>query len=227
AETLSQVALIARHGPDRFRRLGTPEAPGSTLVTVSGAVRSPGVYEVELGTPVIDILHRAGLDSELSGALLGGYGGAWLAPALLATPFAPAPLKAAGATLGVGIIIALPAGSCGLSETARIARYMAGQSAGQCGPCVYGLPDIAADLEWLATGRTDPRLLERIQARASAIEGRGACRHPDGVIRLVRSALNVFADDAKAHADGRPCRGHAAPTVMTFPDDSAVARRPS
>ena len=74
AETLSQIALIARHGPDWFHRLGTPQAPGSTLVTISGAVRSPGVFEVELGTPVLDILHAAGLDTELSGVLLGGYG---------------------------------------------------------------------------------------------------------------------------------------------------------
>src|SRR5664279_6658386 len=89
AETLSQVALIARHGPEWFRRLGTPEAPGSTLVTVSGAVRYPGVLEVALGTPVGDIVGRAGLDGELSGLLLGGYGGAWLDPSHLSTPYAP------------------------------------------------------------------------------------------------------------------------------------------
>lgn len=227
AETLSQIALIARHGPEWFRRVGTPEAPGSTLVTVSGAVRHPGVFEVELGTPVIDILRRAGLDTEVSGVLLGGYGGAWLHPSLLATPYAPGPLTRAGATLGVGVIVALPVGSCGLAETARIARYLAGESAGQCGPCVYGLPDIATDLEQLWAGRADPRTLHRIQSRASAIEGRGACRHPDGVVRLVRSALAVFADDARAHANGRPCPGHGVRTMMTFPDDATTGRRAS
>ena len=153
AETLAQLALIARHGPDWFRRLGTPEAPGSTLVTVSGAVRAPGVFEVALGTPLIDILRRAGADGELSGVLLGGYGGAWLHPSRLATPYSPGPLTEAGATLGVGVIVALPLGSCGLAETARIARFMAGESAGQCGPCVYGLPAIADDLEQLWVGR--------------------------------------------------------------------------
>jgi len=215
AETLAQVALIARHGPEWFRRQGTPEAPGSTLVTVGGAVRLPGVLEVELGTPVIDILDHAGLATAVSGVLVGGYGGAWLGPSRLDTPFAPGPLAAAGATLGVGILIALPVGSCGIAETARIARYMAGESAGQCGPCVFGLPAIAGDLEQLWAGGADRGLLDRIERRAATVEGRGACRHPDGVVRLVRSALSVFADDARAHADGRPCVGYVSPTVLS------------
>jgi NADH:ubiquinone oxidoreductase subunit F (NADH-binding) len=221
AETLSQVALIARHGPEWFRRLGTPDAPGSTLVTVSGAVRYPGVLEVEMGTPVIDILERAGRLSALGGVLVGGYGGAWLDPSRLATPLAPGPLAAAGATLGVGILIALPVGSCGIAETARIARYMAGESAGQCGPCVFGLPAIAGDLEQLWAGQADTGLLERIRRRADAVDGRGACRHPDGVVRLVRSALAVFGDDARSHAEGRPCAGCASPTVLTLPTPAA------
>ena len=224
AETLAQLALIARHGPQWFRQVGTAEAPGSTLVTISGAVRDGAVFEVALGTPLIDILRGAGVESELSGVLLGGYGGAWLHPSLLATPYAPGPMTAAGATMGVGVIVALPAGSCGLAETARIARYMAGQSAGQCGPCVYGLPAVAGDLEQLAAGQEGPDVVSRILSRASTIEGRGACRHPDGVVRLVRSALAVFADDARAHAAGRPCPGHAGATVMRFPQYTTAQR---
>ena len=127
-ETLSQLALIARHGPAWFRSQGTPEAPGSTLVTASGAVRRPGVLEIALGTPIIDILNGAGLARTLSAVLVGGYGGAWLAPSRLDTPYAPGPLAALGTTHGVGVLIALPRGSCGIAETARIARYMAGQS---------------------------------------------------------------------------------------------------
>jgi NADH:ubiquinone oxidoreductase subunit F (NADH-binding) len=224
AETLSQVALIARHGPGWFRRMGTPEAPGSTLVTVTGAVGLPGVLEVELGTPVIDILERAGLRAALSGVLVGGYGGAWLDPAHAATPFAPGPLTAVGATYGVGILIALPVGACGIAETARIVRYMAGQSAGQCGPCVFGLPAIAGDLEQLGAGRVDASSIDRILHRSDTVDGRGGCRHPDGVVRLVRSALAVFGDDARAHAEGRPCAGHAAPTVMAFPATPTTGR---
>ena len=224
AETLSQVALIARFGPAWFRRLGTPDAPGSTLVTVSGSVRLPGVVEVELGTPVIDILRRSGLEGPLAGVLIGGYGGAWMHPDRLATPFAPGPLTEAGATLGAGILVALPSGACGIAETARVVRYMAGESAGQCGPCVFGLPAIADDLELLWAGAADPGTADRILRRAATVEGRGACRHPDGVVRLVRTALAVFADDVRSHAEGRPCAGHRSPTVMAFPADAVPGR---
>jgi NADH:ubiquinone oxidoreductase subunit F (NADH-binding) len=225
AETLSQIALIARHGPEWFRQVGTAEAPGSTLVTVTGAVRSPGVLEVELGTPVAEILGRAGVDTELSAVLLGGYGGAWLDASRLSTPYAPGPLADAGATHGVGVVIALPGTSCGISETARLARYMAGESAGQCGPCVFGLPAIADDLEQLAIGRADAEVLGRIARRSAVVEGRGGCRHPDGVVRLVRSALEVFATDAMAHVGGRPCLGYDLPTVLAFPESPATGQR--
>jgi NADH:ubiquinone oxidoreductase subunit F (NADH-binding) len=226
-ETLAQVALIARYGPVWFRQRGIEEAPGTTLVTVSGAVSSPGVFEVDLGTPLIDILQRAEVHSGLSAVLLGGYGGTWLSAAHLDTPYAPSPLAAVGATLGVGIVVALSANSCGIAETTRIARYMAGQSAGQCGPCVFGLPAIAADLEQLSAGSTDPDLIERIWTRAATIEGRGACRHPDGVVRLVRSAMVVFADDVTVHSEGGTCAGCFSESLLPFPMEPFVARKAS
>jgi NADH:ubiquinone oxidoreductase subunit F (NADH-binding) len=216
-ETLAHVALIARHGPDWFRRLGTPTAPGSTLVTVTGAVATPGVLEVESGTPVREILDGCRPATEVSAVLLGGYGGTWLDGSLLATPYAPGPLAEVGATGGAGVVLALGATSCGIGETARLVRYLAGQSAGQCGPCIYGLPAVADDLERLWQGRPDPAILDRIGQRLSMIEGRGACRHPDGAVRLVRSALTVFAQDAADHARGRPCPGQRAPSVLTAP----------
>ncbi len=153
AETLAQVALVARHGSAWFRSVGSPEAPGSTLVTVSGAVHAPGVVEIALGTPVEELIAGAGPIGEPAGLLVGGYGGAWLHPDRWSVPFAPGPLTEAGATLGVGIVVVLGSTSCGIAETARIARYLAAESAGQCGPCVYGLPAVAEDLELLAAGR--------------------------------------------------------------------------
>jgi NADH:ubiquinone oxidoreductase subunit F (NADH-binding) len=226
-ETLAQVALIARHGPEWFRSQGSAEAPGSTLVTISGAVAVPGVVEVELGTPVVDIVNRAGVRGELSAVLVGGYGGGWLDVSRLSTPYAPDPLATAGLTMGVGLLIALPSTSCGVAETARIVRYLAGESAGQCGPCVFGLPAMADDLERLWAGRVDELVLERIEHRARQVDGRGACRHPDGAVRMVRSALRVFADDAHHHATGHPCSGATANTVLAEPRSAFSKRRVS
>jgi NADH:ubiquinone oxidoreductase subunit F (NADH-binding) len=217
AETLAQLALIVRHGPDWFRGQGTEESPGSTLVTISGLTTSSVVLEVELGTPMRDILACCGLEEDPRALLLGGYGGAWLDGSQVDLSYAHGPLTAAGATLGVGVLVVLPARSCGVAETARLVRYMAGQSAGQCGPCVFGLPVLADDLEQLAMGRAGPMALERVARRSATIEGRGACRHPDGVVRLVRSALTIFRSDVRAHASGRPCAHHNQPSVLCLP----------
>jgi NADH:ubiquinone oxidoreductase subunit F (NADH-binding) len=217
AETVAQVALIARHGPAWWRSAPPAGGAGTTLVTLSGALTRPGVYEVPLGTPLGAVLDGAGAAPGHGAVLTGGFGGAWLDPAARAVPLSPEDLTRAGATLGAGVLAVLPRGACGLAETARVLRYLAGQSAGQCGPCVFGLPALAEDLEALAAGRGDRRSVARLTARLPMVEGRGACRHPDGAVRLVRSALAVFAADLAAHAAGRPCAGARRPGALAVP----------
>lgn len=217
AETLAHVALIARHGAEAFRRAGVPSAPGTTLVTVSGAVEHPGVLEVDHGTPLTAVLGAAGATASPVGVLLGGYGGAWLSPQHLHTGFDPDSLRRHGCSTGAGVVAVLPADACGLTETARIADWMAGESAGQCGPCVFGLEAVAGDLWLLAHGRPGPRDVDRLWGRLGVIEGRGACRHPDGVVRLIRSALSVFGADLARHVAHGPCRGSTRPSVLPFP----------
>jgi NADH:ubiquinone oxidoreductase subunit F (NADH-binding) len=216
AETLAHAALIARTGPAAFRARGVPEDPGTCLVTVSGAVAHPGVVEVERGTPLIDIVQRAVPAGPPQALLVGGYGGAWVAPAQFTTPYASLALRAIGATAGVGVVVVLGQDGCGLMESARIAHYLAAQSAGQCGPCVYGLPAVADDLTRLAHGQIDRDLLARLEHRLGAVDGRGACRHPDGAVNLVRSALRVFAADVRAHAAGTPCPHRDGPSRLRF-----------
>jgi NADH:ubiquinone oxidoreductase subunit F (NADH-binding) len=217
AETLAHVAMIARSGPDAFRAHGLVEDPGTCLVTISGAVENPGVVEVDRGTPLIDIARRATPRQTPQALLVGGYGGAWVAPEHFATPYASLSLRAVGSSAGVGVVVVLAPDACGLVESARIAHYLAGQSAGQCGPCVYGLPAIADDMARLGRGRVDVALMARLERRLQEVNGRGACRHPDGAVQLVRSALSVFAADVRLHADGAPCAHADRPTQLRFP----------
>jgi NADH:ubiquinone oxidoreductase subunit F (NADH-binding) len=139
--------------------------------------------------------------------LVGGYHGAWL-PAAQAErlPLANAALRPLGAAVGAGVLAALPASRCGLTETARVARYLALESAGQCGPCFNGLPRIAAALEHLAGPRPDRRARADLERWTGLVAGRGACHHPDGSVRFIRSALRVFAAEAGLHEQGR-CSG--------------------
>ena len=191
-ESLAHVALIARFGAAWFRTRGTPAEPGTALVTVSGAVDHPGVIEVAHATPLRQVLGGAGLRHR-GPVLVGGFHGAWLAPHEVDSAlFSRACLGAYGASTGAGVLIVLPPGASGMTETARIAAYLAGESAGQCGPCFNGLPRMADLLARVAAGDRNPRLVGELHRLAGLTAGRGACHHPDGTVRLVRSALRVF-----------------------------------
>ncbi|MFF9482761.1 NADH-ubiquinone oxidoreductase-F iron-sulfur binding region domain-containing protein [Streptomyces sp. NPDC014733] len=215
AETLAHLALIAHYGPDWYRQAGTPDEPGTTLVTVSGAVATPGVLEVALGTPLTTILSRAGgPTAPLRAVLLGGFAGTWLPSAHLDTPLARHDLAPLGAAPGAGVLIALPRAACAVRETARMLAYLAAHSARQCGPCRLGLPAVAEDFAALAAGRTDPGLLPRLRRRTGLLPDRGACRHPDGAARLAASALHAFPDDVDHHLTHGPCpAAHQSPFI--------------
>lgn len=208
-ETFAQLALVARFGARWFRALGTDTEPGTALVTMSGAVGRPGVYEAPLGVPLEELLAWASGPSEpLAALLIGGYFGAWVtAEDALRLRLLDGDLASVGASLGARAIVALPRSACGLVETAHVVRYLADESAGQCGPCVHGLDAIATAFEALARGGPDSsRAPARIERWLGQVTGRGACRHPDGSARLVGSALRVFAREIELHAAGR-CSG--------------------
>jgi NADH:ubiquinone oxidoreductase subunit F (NADH-binding) len=211
-ETLANLALLARRGSAWFRGLGTAEEPGSLIVTVRGAVPRPVVIEVPVGTTVEQALAGAGwLTEAVSAVQVGGCFGRWLpAATALPAPLSHAGMVGVGGTLGAGVLIALPDRACGLAETAALARYLAGESAGQCGACGHGLPAIASALTALAELRAGGPTVQRLYRWCGMVAGRGACRHPDGVAGLVASALGVFAEDVGRHLAGwcgRPMRG--------------------
>jgi NADH:ubiquinone oxidoreductase subunit F (NADH-binding) len=208
-ETLAHIALIARFGASWFRSAGTAAEPGTTLVTLSGAVRAPGVYEIPLGRPLAALVADAGgAASELQAFLVGGFFGTWIAANANAA-LADDDLSRHGGALGARAVIALPASMCGVAETARIARYLAAESAGQCGPCVHGLAAVADGLDALVhrERRVDHGAIRR---RLGIIAGRGACSHPDGAVRLVASAYRVFGREVERHAQGKRCSGSSA-----------------
>jgi NADH:ubiquinone oxidoreductase subunit F (NADH-binding) len=209
-ETLAHLALIVRFGAGWFQGVGIGSESGSMLVTLTGAVWDPGVYETAIGTPLAAVLDLGGGPTQALGSLLiGGYFGTWLqAGHALGLPLCSAGLRSAGAGLGAGLIAALPADVCPLAETARIARYLAAESAGQCGPCVFGLDSLAWQLELLAVGgAADPALLQRWICQLRS--GRGACKHPDGAVGMIASALRTFPDEVDAHLEGW-CTGRPA-----------------
>jgi NADH:ubiquinone oxidoreductase subunit F (NADH-binding) len=200
-ETLAHLALIARRGPRWFRAVGTRDEPGSMLATIRRADGKPRITEVPLGMPLKELTGEVRPDQ---GVLLGGYHGTWISgQQAVALTLDNTSLEPAGARVGAGIVITLPADRCGLIETANAVRYLALESAGQCGPCLNGLPRIAAAFAELASGRGRPQTRADLERWCGLVAGRGACHHPDGTARFVRSALVTFAAEADRHARGR------------------------
>ena len=193
-ETLAHLALIARYGTRWFRAVGTSAEPGSMLTTIYRPDARAHVHEAAIGTPLRALL---GDGAGVQAWLVGGYHGTWL----------PMP-DAAERTLDgrSGVLAALPSSRCGLTEAARVTRYLAAESAGQCGPCLNGLPRIAAAVAELAgSGHRRQTLtdLKRWSGPQNLVEGRGACHHPDGTVRFVRGALAVFGREIHRHARGQ------------------------
>jgi len=209
-ETLAQIALISRYGPAWFRAIGTEQEPGTMLTTVRLANGSGGVAETAIGTPIAELLRLA--EHPARAVLVGGYHGAWLTPEQAGhLTLSNADLRPFGAVVGAGVLVALPTDRCGIVESARVVRYLALESAGQCGPCLNGLPRIAATFSALAKRQFARSALEDLQRWSTLVERRGACHHPDGTVRFLRSALNVFSDEVALHSAGRCSAGTTAP----------------
>jgi NADH:ubiquinone oxidoreductase subunit F (NADH-binding) len=220
AETFAHLALIARHGADWFRGLGTPEHPGSALVTLSGPVEHPGVYEIEHGAPLLSLVEAAGgLRERLRAILVGGYAGTWIDGRRAGEmTIDDGHLGSLGASTGAGVLVLLGESSCGVAETVRIARWLARESAGQCGPCVHGLDAIAQRLQAWAFGSVGPDGAAELARLSAVVRGRGACRHPDGALRFIASAMTVFEEEFADHSAHGPCDACSARPALPLPD---------
>ena len=208
----ARLALIARFGPEWFRSCGSEDEPGARLVTVSGAVRRPAVYEVPGGSRLRDIVDWAGGSCEpLQAILVGGYHGAWVPwdASIGDLALSRSALRPYNAAPGAGVLIGLPARRCGLQATAAITSYLAGESTGQCGPCLNGLPALAHHVNEVAFVCSKAHLRTGVAtARAGASWTAAELSPPGGDCAYAWSALATFAAEVDLHLAGR-CSGRA------------------
>ncbi|WP_308345403.1 NADH-ubiquinone oxidoreductase-F iron-sulfur binding region domain-containing protein [Streptomyces sp. ISL-94] len=217
-ETYAQLAVAARLGAPEFRGTGLPAEPGTVLLTIAGST----VVETPTGASLAYVLELCGTDPG-QGVLVGGYHGRWLdAGSARSAQVSRQSLASLGAVLGAGAVLPLPEDTCPAGEVARVTRWMAKESAGQCGPCVRGLPALADVLEDAVRGG-GRAALEAVEARLGAVRGRGACSHPDGTSHFVASALAAFPDEFHDHALGSGC-GRRVLGALPLPRDESPER---
>ncbi|MDR7274505.1 ferredoxin [Catenuloplanes atrovinosus] len=217
AETYAQIAVAARLGPAEYTAVGTKKEPGTVLLTVGGAAAQHMVLECPTGVPLREVLDICGA-TEGPGILVGGYHGKWITwENAQQAEISREGFAAVGGTLGAGMIIPLGNDTCPLGEASRIVRYLAGESAGQCGPCRLGLPDVANQFQ-LLTASGSAAAEQAVRNAAGMVRGRGACSHPDGTSRFAITALEVFAEDIKRHRLGEGC-GKPVKKLLPIPNE--------
>ena len=196
-ETLAQAAWIARNGADAYRALGTSASPGTMLVTLGGACRRPGVYEVPYGLTLGQLIEdcAGGLSNGIGGVLAGGWFMGVADASLLEATWCYDAMRAAGSGVGCGAVTVLGHDERLEEVVARLARWYVEESAQQCGVCVKGTVAIADTLELFSRGSAEPDALAKLARWGTTLQGRGACAFLDGAANLAGTFSKIITSD--------------------------------
>jgi NADH:ubiquinone oxidoreductase subunit F (NADH-binding) len=203
-ETLANVPHIIARGAEWFRSLGTQESPGTVVCTVVGDVTRPGVVEVELGTPLREVLdaHGAPRAGRTVKAVLSGVTNAALTADQLDTPCSYEGFANAGSGLGAAGFIVYDDTTCMVDVAALLARFLWVESCGQCPPCKLGTGEITRALDDIASGRADQTSLETVNHWLDVVADGNRCFLPVEAQQLVGGLLHTFPADFDAHLLG-------------------------
>ncbi len=199
--TLAMVPWILIHGTVRFAATGSPSSPGTALVQVRGP-QGEGIAEVPLGTPLREIV---GLIGELppvralKALLVGGPSGGFLPPNLLDTPYDFESLRAAGAHVGSGSIVALDERACVVDLARLLTRFCADEACGKTIPCRIGTRRLFEIGDRITSGRPRPTDLAVMADLSHDIVESGLCDHERLTTLPFASAMRYFRSELDDH----------------------------
>ncbi|MGH2378413.1 MAG: NADH-ubiquinone oxidoreductase-F iron-sulfur binding region domain-containing protein, partial [Candidatus Limnocylindria bacterium] len=206
AETLAPLPLIVRDGPEAFRIAGTSASRGTKLVSVTGAVARPGVYEVNFGSTLGEIVQTAGGATGAVKALhVGGPTGGLLGPARMDVRLDYEDLRAVGTHLGSGQIRVIAEGTCIVNEAARLFAYLAKETCAICVPCRVGTKRVGGILEGIYSGVGREDDLPWLAELGDHLDQFSLCGFGITSASILRTTMSEFADDYRAHITERRC----------------------
>ena len=179
-ETLSNVTPIVAMGGEAFRQIGTPKSPGTQLVSISGHVQRPGVYELEYGTPLAAFIEQdcgGGLDGvPIKCIVPGGISTKVLTAAEIATvTYDHASLTAAGSGVGSGGMVVIGEGTCMVRLLQVLLRFYHHESCGQCTPCREGMGWMHRIIDRIVAGQGQLDDIEMLIRISKANDGTTIC----------------------------------------------------
>jgi NADH-quinone oxidoreductase subunit F len=213
-ETLANIAGIIRDGAEAFRKVGLAKSPGTQLVSISGHVVRPGVYEVEHGYPLTKFLN------EDCGGMLEGRALKALIPGGISTKvltgadcaeltYDHATFNKAGSALGSGGMIAIAEGTCMVRLLQVMLRFWHHESCGQCTPCREGMGWMHRIIDRIVAGQGRAEDIERLVAISDANDGTTICGMGDaagyatvGFIAKFRDEFEYFIEHKRSKCGG-------------------------
>lgn len=229
AETLASLPSIIEHGPRWFRKIGSPDFPGTKLVELSGNIAHPGLVEIETGTPIIEILRQAGggflSKNGARAVLLGGPLGHILAKNELSLPLDKESLRKAGASSGSGRITALDDNDCMVDTARKVMRFVTQESCGKCIPCREGsaiLLRILDDLVQRPENEQGHETLERFRGvmqmedLAQVMQKTSQCGLGRAAANILLDTLRKFREEYDEHLFERHCRAGACGGLRSY-----------
>jgi NADH-quinone oxidoreductase subunit F len=195
-ETLAYAALILNLGPEAFKSIGPPESPGPKLFCASGHVKSPGVYEFPMGTPLREVLEKAGgMKGSFKAVQIGGTAGPIYDEKALDYPLDYSSLRHRGGALGSGALVFLNS-TVGMAQVLEVvARFFAEESCGQCFPCRYGTRQLHFMADGIARGTGKLSYLDLIRDTIKTMDGASFCPFGQSVILPVATILDNFGEE--------------------------------
>jgi len=214
-ETLSNVAGIIMNGADAFKEIGVAKCPGTQLVSISGHIERPGVYEVEYGYPLQKFLYH-----DCGGVLGGGHlkcivPGGISTKVLTAAECAPLTydkesFESAGSSLGSGGMIVIAEGTCMVRLLQVMLRFYHHESCGQCTPCREGMGWMHRIIDRIVAGKGVPEDIERLYMISAFNDGTTICGMGDaagyatvGILNKYRDEFEYYIEHKRSKLDGR------------------------
>ncbi len=206
-ETLAAVPWIVANGSSAYASIGGPDAPGTTLVQLSGAVKRPGIVEVPMGTSLRAIVEGVGGGSTgtFKAVLVGGPSGGFLPADSLDTSIGYSELSAAGAMLGSGTIVVADQSTCLVDLAALLTRYLNDEACGKTIPCRIGTRRLAELGQGYCTGRSRPSDAALIADLSADIRDAALCGLERTAVNPLLTGMRYFGQEFEDHIDRGSC----------------------